>query len=207
VRYLPLTGFLILAGLTASAPAADAAVITINFEEFAPDNGNGGMPANRYAGLGATFAATDDGTTWAGLGGGDPGNWGLAGTNGSTFAGFNGDSYGLSMFFAPGITAFSLDASRSNGSGAGDSVTVQAWAGATLLQSQTIALGAINTWSAFSLGGPNAANEIRIFGSGQGFHPFGIDNIRFTTVPEPTTMLLLGAGIAALGARRYRRNT
>ena len=82
------------------------------------------MPANRYAYMGVTFDATDDGTTWGGLGNGDPGNWDLEGTNGSTFMGMNGNSYGLTMNFASDIAGFSLDASRSLGSDNGDTPTV-----------------------------------------------------------------------------------
>src|SRR5262245_1087204 len=108
--HLSLSLLCLLAMLSTSVMA-----VTINFEEFPPDNNNGGMPANRYAGLGITFIDTDDGTTWAGLGGGDPGNWGIAGTSGSTFSGFNGLSYGLTTTFTTLVSNFSLDVSRSNG--------------------------------------------------------------------------------------------
>ena len=35
------------------------------------------------------FLAIDDGTIWSGISDGDPGGWGLEGTNGSAFSGFN----------------------------------------------------------------------------------------------------------------------
>jgi len=36
---------------------------------------------------------------------------------------------------------------------------------------------------------------------------FGIDNIQFTTVPEPASLLLLGTGVAGVLARTRRRRT
>jgi hypothetical protein len=37
------------------------------------------------------------------------------------------------------------------------------------------------------------------------FGIFQIDNVQYTAVPEPTALLLLGAGLATLAARRSRR--
>src|SRR5262245_11705211 len=91
----------------------------IRFDEFPADNTNGGLPANRYAALGITFVTADDGSTWGGLDQGDPGNWGLRGTNGSVFSGFNGGSYSLRTLFSQPVENFALDVSRSNGSSPG----------------------------------------------------------------------------------------
>jgi len=37
------------------------------------------------------------------------------------------------------------------------------------------------------------------------FRQYGIDNFTFNTVPEPTSLFLLGAGLAAIGLIRFRR--
>ena len=63
--------------------SATAAVIT--FDEFAADDANGAIPAARYSSLGVTFVGTDDGSTWGGNSNGNPGNWGIEGTNGAIF--------------------------------------------------------------------------------------------------------------------------
>lgn len=182
---------------------AMAAVIT--FDEFAADNTNGGIPAARYAYLGVTFTSTDDGSTFGGLGAGDPGNWGLMGTNGSTFSGYNGSSYGAGMLFGSDVTGVSLDASRSNGSAAGSTFTLEGWLDGALVDTETVTFGDINTWSTVSLTGN--FDELRWSGAGAGFHPFGVDNIRWdaaTSVSAPGTLLVAGLALGLLGATRRR---
>ncbi|MFV0514218.1 MAG: VPLPA-CTERM sorting domain-containing protein [Jhaorihella sp.] len=194
----------IVVGTTVGAGAG-----TINFEEFAADNANGPMPAGRYAAMGVTFNATDDGTTWSGLSAGDPGNWDIEGTNGTTFMGFNGTSYGLEMVFASLVSAFSLDASRSLGSSSGESLTVSGYNGATLVDSVNLVFGAINDWSTFALTGD--INRVVLAGSQiSSFSPYGVDNINWRDVapiPVPAAGLMLAGALGGLGfaARRRKR--
>jgi len=192
------------AGVISFASPASATVI--NFEEFPADNTNGTIPAARYAGLGVTFEGTDDSSTWGGLGAGNPGTWGVQGTNGGTFAGFNGSSYSLLLLFDALTSSFSLDASRTSGSTDG-TVTIQALLDGTLVGSSSQVLGGVNQWSTLSLTG--SFNQVRITGTGTGFHPFAIDNIVFSggAVPEPGTwaMMLLGFGMLGFAVRRSAR--
>ena len=193
---------------TGSAPAA-AATSIINFEEFAPDNSNGPMAANRYSSLGVTFSTTDDGSTWSGISNGDPGGWGLQGTNGSTFMGFNGSSYSLNMNFASLLSQFSLDAARSAGSSSGTGITISAFRNSSLISTNTAVFGDINQWSNLTLAG--SFDEVRITGTGSGFRPFGVDNVVFSAsaaaVPEPATwaMILLGFGFIGGTMRSAKR--
>src|SRR5262245_53243188 len=92
----------------------------INFDEIPPANSNFPAPAEEYAPMGVHFHATDDGSVWSGLSGGDPGGWGLEGTNGTAFAGFNGSSYGLRVAFDAPVREVSVDVARSLGSRVGD---------------------------------------------------------------------------------------
>jgi hypothetical protein len=172
--------------LLAGSQAAHA--ITITFDEFPADNDNGPMPSGRYAYLGVTFAGTDDGSTWGGNSVGNPGNWGLEGTNGRTFSGYNGDSYNLKLTSGGLFANFSLDVSRSNGSDVGNTFTLEGYVNSALVETTTIPLATINVWSKVSL--TSIVDEIRWHGAGASFHPFGIDNLNFETVPESATGVL-----------------
>jgi hypothetical protein len=182
--------------LSKVGPAANAAVIT--FGEIPPSDGNSGFLTEEYAVWGIHFT-TDDGEIWGGLSAGDPGNWGIEGTNGPAFLGLNGESYSLTASFDVEMNYISLDVSRSNGSSQGDTFTLEAYNGATLLDSQTVVLNSINDWTTVSL---SVANIDRIdwFGSGIDYHPYGVDNLTF--VPEPATICLLGLGALSLLRRK-----
>ena len=67
--------------------------------------------------------------------------------------------------------------------------------------SRTITFSAINGWTTLSLVG--TFDRVEWSGSGVDFHPYGVDNISFAVVPEPSTFSLwIGAGIVLLGHRR-----
>jgi hypothetical protein len=184
----------------------------INFDEYPATNS--GVPVTTlYSSLGVTFSATNFGT-WSGIANGDPGGWGLNGTNGPDFLGDNGGNNGSSytdyIYFATAQSSVSLDASRSNGSSAGQSLTVYAFAGGSLVATESLVLGSINSWTTFDLMG-SGITEIELVGSSNGFSPFGIDNLQFssstTVTPEPSSFLLLGSGFAALAGIIKRKLT
>ena len=187
---------MLLGGLVLTA---DAIVITL--DEIPPSNGNFGFLTEEYAAFGIHFITTDDGSIMGGMSAGDPGNWDLEGTNGPAFLGFNGESYGLTAWFDSEMNYISLDVSRSAGSSTGDTFTLECYDGAQLVNTQTVDLGPINNWTHVGFSGDNF-DRVEWFGSGIGFHPYGVDNLVF--VPEPITVTLLGVGGLALLHRRRK---
>ena len=193
---------LALFGLAATSAFANV----ITFDEFAADNTNGGMPANRYLSLGITFVATDDGSSWDGIAGGDPGSWAISGTNGDRFSGFNGASYGLTTTFSTNVSGFNLDVTRSAGSSANDTFTLEGWLGGSMVETHTVTLNTINQWQTVTLASVVDKTVWKGANSTGGFHPYGIDNVRWNGVPEPTSMLALGLGAVALIRRRRTKS-
>ena len=206
-----MTTTLLAASILASgaiAVQATAATTVITFDEYAAQNNNGALPTNLYAALGVTFSSSDDGSTWGGIGAGDPGNWGVNGTNGTNFQGFNGESYAETLTFTSVMSLFQVDATRTGGSSNGV-VTISAFLNGVAAGSTLATLGNINSWSTLSFAG--GFNSLSIAGTGSGFHPFALDNVRFTTaaVPEPATwgLMVLGFGMIGAAARSRKVKT
>jgi hypothetical protein len=186
---------LLLTSLLISAVSLSAT--TINFDEFSA--GDNGVPITTlYSYLGVTFGPTNAGV-WEGLSQGDPGNWGLEGTNGPQFLGFNGvNGYDEVVTFATRMNLVLMQFSRSNGSTDG-MITLSAFNGRTFLGSTSVVLGDINSWSTLGIAFP-AITSIEWVGTGTGFHPYGVDNFffQFEGTPEPSSLLLFGTSIFAM---------
>ena len=183
--------------------AGRASATTITFDEVSPQ----GAISGPYLGTGASFSAGNNGIP-PGTSHGDPQNWQLTGTNGEQFLGFA--AFGVlseTVTFANAISSFSADFARAAGSSSGESLTMSAYDGATLLGSTSVVFGAINHWSSLSLNFANITS-IRWSDAGSGFMSYGVDNINFTAAtptPEPASLTLFGAGLAGLGWLRRRR--
>lgn len=161
------------AGLLTSTPAAAlAAGQTIAFGEDPPSG------VSQYAAVGVTFGSGSFGIQ-EGLANGDSGGWEVDGTNDPYFLGFNGP-YTNDITFDETVGSVSIDAARTSGSVDG-TITLEALSGATVIDSDTAVLGAINTWSTLTV--TAAMDGIRITGDGTSFHPFGVDNIVIAGVP------------------------
>lgn len=181
---------------------AHGAVLTFD------DLPRGTKVGDQYASLGVHFDLSDFGVQ-EGLANGDSGIWLLDGTSGPFFDGFNGgesSTYSMTLTFDAPVSSFSLDASRSNGSLSGDTLTVSGFLGATLIETRTVTFGEINNWTTVSL--PGVFDRVMWSGQGLGYHPYGVDNINFTSVPEPSMYALApigGFGLLAVVRSRRRR--
>jgi hypothetical protein len=194
--------FAVLCGMS----GASATVIT--FDEFPATNNNVPL-SGPYDATGASFSASNAGT-WGGNSNGDRGSWGLEGTNGPQFLGFNGinNGYNETVTFSSPVSFVSADFSRSSGSSDG-TITLEAFSGAGLLGSTMANLGAINTWSTLSLSFADITS-IEWIGAGTDFHPYWVDNLVFTAstaVPEPATLAIFGSALAGLVVVRRRRRS
>ena len=203
---VPAAALIIVALALTQVTVANAVVIT--FDELPAMNNN--LPlTSAYAGVGVTFDNRNSGI-WGGLAEGDPGNWQVNGTSGPQFLGNNGQNnnstYAQSIFFATPQFFIYFDATRTEGSGAGQTLTANAYDSLNdLVATETLVLGNVNAWSTFTL---NAANIVRVdtVGSAQGYSPYAIDNLNYNTVPEPSTLALAGIiGLSPILCRRQRR--
>lgn len=170
--------FVALSALLLASPALAA---QIGFEEIPAANANCCYVGEQYAGLGLHFVATDDGSVWQGMSQGDPGGWGLEGTNGPAFLGFNGKSYSLRARFDEPVLGFGVDVAASAGTRVGSQFRIEGFHAGALVESLTIPLGGANQWSSIQLGAE--VDEVRLTGVGTGFHPFGLDNLRWSSEP------------------------
>ena len=146
---------------------------TINFEGLS-------AVGNAYNGLGISFNPSSQNVYQGMSNGEDPGNWGLEGTNGPYFLSFNGGNpgYTMELTFTVPQSSISLDVSRSMGSSPGQTFTLNAFNGATLLHTKTVTLGDINSWSTVSITAPDF-NRVTWDSAGTVFHPYGVDNLIF----------------------------
>jgi hypothetical protein len=170
---------LLCLALAILGPAA-AGAEEISFEEIPPVNGNLPALADEYADRGVRFVATDDGSVWSGISGGDPGGWSLEGTNGTAFVGFNGASYGLSVVFDAPVREVKVDVSRAAASRAGDGFVLRGYRGGAMVEEVSVAFGDVNVWSTVALAEEVDAVAWVGVGVGTRRHPYGVDNLRWT---------------------------
>jgi len=163
-----------LAGLVAGPVSASEVV---SFEEMPAQNANAPTLGEEYAHLGVHFSSSDDGSTWDGMSNGDPGGWEIEGTNGPTFAGFNGRSYRLTARFDAPVPAFSLDVSAASGADPSGSFALEGYRAGALVERNAVTLGGLNQWMTVAL--TQDVDQVVIIGDTRGFKPFGIDNLHW----------------------------
>jgi hypothetical protein len=177
--------FLILVALTLTAAPIGAE--TIDFEDLQAANDPVQTLTEEYADLGVHFSTTDDGATWSGLSGGDPGQWQLEGSNGATFLGFDGSSYSAVVYFEEPVQEFELDVARGEGAVWFDDLFMLAgFRGGAVADVVEVSLGDVNSWTTVSMRAE--VDMIYLYGLGLPGYRFGVDNLRWAG--EETSALL-----------------
>jgi len=173
IRLISLGATLALLG------ASPIGATVIDFEDRAAANNSQMLIRDEYADLGATFVPTDDGATWSGMGAGDPGDWLIAGTNGSTFLGFDGQSYSTSLRFDEPVEGFELDVARAAGARPFylDYFQVIGFLDGKIVESKAAYFAGVGVWQTVSL--TEMVDRVVWFGTGLRGHRYGIDNLRW----------------------------
>jgi hypothetical protein len=167
---------LVLAALALTAAPIGAE--TIDFEDLVAANDPAQTLTEEYAHLGVHFSTTDDGATWSGLSGGDPGQWQLEGSNGAAFLGFDGSSYSARVYFDEPVQEFQLDVARGEGAvWSYDVFMLVGFRKGALADIAHVYLGYVNSWTTVSMS--VEVDQIFLYGLGFPGYRFGIDNLRW----------------------------
>lgn len=195
----------VLLALGAGVAMADG----ITFDDAYASLGDGGDPSTYYSAEGVTIGG-DNAGLWGGISNGNPGGWGLEGTNGPAFLGCNdGDFCSPTFTFSTPVDDFSLDIGLANNWSAG--FTVSGYMNDSLVDSLTLTINhgvSGGTWDTFALTGD--VNQVVVSSSfvSPGF-AFGLDNVQFQSAgaasPEPATFSMLLFGAIAIGFVSLRR--
>ena len=173
-----IAAILTLTGLVAGPISA---IEVISFEEFPAQNSIYTTLSEEYAHLGVHFSSFDEGSTWDGMSNGDPGGWEIEGTNGPSFAGFNGDTYRLTAQFDAPVNTFALDVSAASGADPAGSFALEGYRGGALVERSAVTLGGLNQWTTVAL--TQVVDQVVVVGDTSGWRPFGIDNLRWGIEP------------------------
>lgn len=147
------------------APATPSQAASLSFDEVPATNANFPALSEEYAEQGVHFYSADDGAVWSGLSQGDPGQWGLEGTNGSAFLGFNGQSYAMEAWFDHPVSGVSVDVARTSVSNVGDSFTLLGYFDGALVEEVTAVHGAVAEWQTVALS--ETVDALEWFGEGR----------------------------------------
>jgi hypothetical protein len=177
-RVLLASAFALAAGLAGSAAAG-----TLDFEEIPAANANRPGLSEEYATLGVHFHNTDDGALWDGTSRGDPGDWRVEGSNGSAFVGFNGASYAMVATFDAPVIDVEVDVAPAHGARPGTLFTLEGYREGLLVGRHELRLGVTGEWLTAAM--EPEVDTLRLAGSGEGYHPFALDNLRWLSAEEP----------------------
>jgi hypothetical protein len=161
---------------------------TITFDEVGLASGT--VVTNQYAGLGVSFTGTWQNNTYGGV---------FPNISGGALTDFQPNFCPCGPTFEIAFTNPVSAAVFAFVTNPGTS-TLTSYLGATLVESANFSTGGNGEFTGFT----GSFFDRIVVSPGGGNFASVIDNLEFNTVPEPTTLALLGAGLVALRARRRR---
>jgi hypothetical protein len=180
-------GFRLAIVFIALSVATPMAAGQIDFEDLPASNDSQQTLRAEYAHLGAMFVATDDGATWSGRAGDDPGRWGLEGSAGSTFLGFDGRSYAIALNFDTPVRNFGLAVARAQGAAPFflDQFSLTGFLEGRRVGTRAVFFGGVNEWKEIAL--EAEVDRVVWYGTGLPGHRFGVDDLHWDGV-EPEVL-------------------
>jgi VCBS repeat-containing protein len=157
----------------------------IDFEGYETDYTT--IPTNRYANThGGIHFSTEDGGYVAGISNSDPLSWGLEGSNGSNFLGFDGSQYLLSVTFDSLATSFSFDVTAGSGTGGSDTLSIAAYNNGVLVagSAEVVNLSTANTWVSHSFVATDFDEVVFL-----GVDDFALDNFQYDILTDSAFQL------------------
>lgn len=161
----------------------------IDFDDLPAANDSLQLISDEYAHLGAHFRAIDDGATWDGTSAGDPGGFGLDGSRGANFLGFDGPGYAIAINFDGPVRNFQLDMARAAGAPPFflDQFQLSGFFEGRLVETKAGFFGALGEWKTLALG--SEVDRVVWFGTGLRGHRYAVDALSWEGAePVPEVM-------------------
>jgi hypothetical protein len=191
-----MTRSLVPAALVGAALAISLPALAqqIDFDDLPATNDSQPLISEEYAHLGVHFRATDDGATWDGMSAGDPGGFGLEGSRGTRFLGFDGTAYSMAVRFDQPVQGFELDVARASGAFPFfmDYFQVSGFLDNQLVETKSVFFGSVGAWKTVGLA--SEVDRVVWFGTGLLGHRYGVDALRWQG-GEPSEPEMLGAWV------------
>jgi hypothetical protein len=178
-----------LAGVTSTVLALSTPTLAeqIDFDDLPANNDSQRLIGDEYAHLGVRFVASDDGATWDGLSAGDPGGFGLDGSRGTRFLGFDGPGYAIAVDFDQPVQGFQLDVARALGAAPFffDQLQLTGFRNGSRVEQRAVFFGGVGEWRTVGLS--EEVDRVVWFGTGLRGHRYGVDALRWEG-SEPDVM-------------------
>ena len=191
---------LLVSAASAALVPLTATAGEITFEEIIASNDSDVVLSEEYTDHGVHFLGVD-GSIWHGLSLGDPGGFGLEGTNGPSFLGFDGGGIATTIVFDEPVSGFKLDVARANGGTFHFYFQLTGYLDGEEVERQPIVLGPVGVWTHLAF--TSDVDTVELWNVGD--VRYGIDDVRWEGgAPPPTSTLAADVEVRGPMGRRHR---